>query len=264
LTPEVQKILQLIEEKRYEEAFGINPNATLPEINKAHLILSYKFREYPEVKSAINKVINILSSEKDTEKAERFSNIGTVLIYEEKFQEALTYLNKAVELREDSSDYLKRLICQEKLSETKKTYKARYTDIKSRIVDAVVLSTSLVFSIIFQVIIRFNEGRVGEFIWGLILLTVGIVLFYTKDARKRKQEGGCSVYLLIPGALLFLIYVFHYPLMILTFALIPISYLISHFTFRKTHSFVLGILPPFILYPILMIGWTIATERIPW
>jgi hypothetical protein len=49
-----QKIIELIQRKRYHEAFGIAEKAITNEINVAHIRLSYEFKDYPTVQTSLN------------------------------------------------------------------------------------------------------------------------------------------------------------------------------------------------------------------
>lgn len=95
---EGNKIIELVDQKRFEEALGISLDAGKSEISKAHITLIKKFSNNNEVKKSISIAKNNLINESIPDKGVRFCNI-------KKFKEALPYLKQGLKLRGKFIDY---------------------------------------------------------------------------------------------------------------------------------------------------------------
>ena len=105
MIPERDKIRESIEAERYEEAFGVTPDATSVEINRAHIKSLRLFSEDSETMIALNRAKGLIARESKTDKSRRFYRIGKQFCEAGSQQEALPYLGLAIELYPDPLDY---------------------------------------------------------------------------------------------------------------------------------------------------------------
>lgn len=93
-----KKVIELVEQERYEEALGISLNASKRKINKAHITLTNKFRSEAKVKKALSIAKNDLINESIPDQGVRFVKI-------QKFKKAFPYLKKGLKIRGSYEDY---------------------------------------------------------------------------------------------------------------------------------------------------------------
>ena len=93
------RIKMCVEEGRYEEALQISVDWTPSEVNRAHIRLSAKYREYAGVRELLNRAKGRLINESVLERGRRYSCIG--------FKERATaLLVKALEQGGEPDDFL--------------------------------------------------------------------------------------------------------------------------------------------------------------
>ncbi len=95
---EVKKILELAAAQQYEEMLGVEADASLEEIHRAHIRLLYKVRGEDEAVEAVNSSKSAMMAESDLEKGRRLYRIG-------RMAEALPYLKRAADQRGYAIDF---------------------------------------------------------------------------------------------------------------------------------------------------------------
>jgi len=84
------RVLSDVAGGRYESAFGIPFDAPREALNRAHIRLSFRHRDNPELREALNRAKGVLASERPLERGRRLIRI-------ERREEALAQLERAVD-----------------------------------------------------------------------------------------------------------------------------------------------------------------------
>jgi tetratricopeptide (TPR) repeat protein len=94
------RIIELVAGCRYEQALGVDLDASRACVNRSHVKLLHRFRDHPSVREALNRAKSVLLSERGLQKGRRLARLSCHV-------EALPYLRQAVREGGDVEDHVR-------------------------------------------------------------------------------------------------------------------------------------------------------------